>query len=63
MMLNQYDAATGDFIKTIFEEKDEKYVEPLVPMLFLKTDPSKFIWQSNPMDGIIYTCMTLKGKS
>ena len=47
MKLNQYDAVTGDFVKTLFEEKDEKYVEPLVPMLFLKNDPSKFIWQSN----------------
>ncbi len=47
MKLNQYDAATGDFVKTLFEENDEKYVEPLVPMLFLKNDPSKFIWQSN----------------
>ncbi|ACU03457.1 S9 family peptidase [Pedobacter heparinus] len=47
MKLNQYDAATGDFVKTLFEEKDDKYVEPLVPMLFLKNDPSKFIWQSN----------------
>lgn len=47
MKLNQYDAATGDFVKTLFEEKDEKYVEPLVPVLFLKNDPSKFIWQSN----------------
>ncbi|ATP55096.1 S9 family peptidase [Pedobacter ginsengisoli] len=47
MKLNQYDAATGDFVKTLFEEKDEKYVEPLVPMLFLKNDPAKFIWQSN----------------
>ncbi|WP_448635615.1 prolyl oligopeptidase family serine peptidase [Pedobacter panaciterrae] len=34
-------------MKTLFEEKDEKYVEPLVPMLFLKNDPAKFIWQSN----------------
>jgi dipeptidyl-peptidase-4 len=47
MKLNQYDAASGDFVKTLFEEKDAKYVEPLVPMLFLKNDPSKFIWQSN----------------
>lgn len=47
MKLNQYDAVTGDLVKTLFEEKDEKYVEPLVPMLFLKNDPSKFIWQSN----------------
>jgi dipeptidyl-peptidase-4 len=47
MKLNQYDGVTGDFVKTLFEEKDDKYVEPLVPMLFLKNDPSKFIWQSN----------------
>ena len=47
MMLNQYDATTGDFVKTLFEEKDDKYVEPLVPVLFLKNDPGHFIWQSN----------------
>jgi dipeptidyl-peptidase-4 len=47
MKLNQYDATTGAFVKTLFEEKDPKYVEPLVPMLFVKNDPSKFIWQSN----------------
>ncbi len=47
MKMNIYDAATGNFIKTIFEEKDDKYVEPLNPVLFLKNDPSKFIWQSN----------------
>ncbi|WP_316842360.1 S9 family peptidase [Pedobacter gandavensis] len=62
MKLNQYDAVTGDFIKTIFEEKDEKYVEPLVPMLFLKNDPSKFIWQSN-RDGWNHLYLyDLKGK-
>jgi dipeptidyl-peptidase 4 len=47
MKLNQYDAATGAFVKTLFEEKDEKYVEPLVPILFVKNNPSQFIWQSN----------------
>ena len=47
MWLNQYDAATGNFIKTLFEETDNKYVEPLVPMLFVKNNPSQFIWQSN----------------
>jgi len=47
MWLNQYDATTGDFIKTLFEQTDEKYVEPLVPMQFLKFNPSQFIWQSN----------------
>ena len=47
MKLNQYDVVTGAFIKTLFEEKDEKYVEPLVPMLFVKNNPGQFIWQSN----------------
>jgi len=47
MSLNQYDALTGEFIKTLFDEVDRKYVEPLVPMLFVKNNPSQFIWQSN----------------
>ncbi len=47
MRLNQYDAVTGDFIRQVLEERDDKYVEPLVPMLFLKNRPGKFIWQSN----------------
>lgn len=47
MELNQYNASTGAFVKTLFEEEDEKYVEPLVPMLFLKNNSSQFIWQSN----------------
>ncbi len=47
MKLNQYDAASGIFIKTLFEETDAKYVEPLVPMLFVKNNPGQFIWQSN----------------
>jgi len=46
MWLNQYDAATGDLMKTLFEETDTKYVEPLVPMLFVKNKPGQFIWQS-----------------
>jgi dipeptidyl-peptidase-4 len=44
--VNEYDAATGDFKRTLFEEKDEKYAEPLNPMLFVKNNPSQFIWQS-----------------
>jgi dipeptidyl-peptidase-4 len=47
MWLNKYDASSGDFIKTMFEETDDKYVEPLVPMLFVKNNPAQFIWQSN----------------
>jgi dipeptidyl-peptidase-4 len=46
MRLNQYEAETGKFVKTLFEEQSDKYVEPLVPMLFLKNDSKRFIWQS-----------------
>lgn len=47
MKLNQYNADNGTFVKTLFEEKEEKYVEPLVPMLFVKNNSRQFIWQSN----------------
>ncbi|HCS19683.1 MAG TPA: S9 family peptidase, partial [Bacteroidetes bacterium] len=44
MWLNKYDAETGDFIFTLFEEKHEKYVEPENPMFWV--DDNSFIWQS-----------------
>jgi len=44
--LNKYNAQTGDFVKTLFEEKNDKYVEPLHPLTFLESDPKKFIWWS-----------------
>ncbi len=46
MWLNKYDALNGDFVKTLFEETNDAYVEPLEGLTFLKTDPSRFIWQS-----------------
>lgn len=46
MWLNAYDAKSGDFIKTLFEETDKEYVEPLNGLTFLKTKPDQFIWQS-----------------
>jgi dipeptidyl-peptidase-4 len=46
MKLNEYDAATGNFVRTLFEEHDDKYTEPLNPMLFVKNNPTQFIWQS-----------------
>ncbi len=47
MRFNKYDAATGNFINPLFEETDNKYVEPLIPILFVKNNPAQFIWQSN----------------
>lgn len=47
MKLNCYNAETGQFEQTLFEEKDDKYVEPLNPVQFVKGNSSQFIWQSN----------------
>lgn len=46
MWLNKYDASTGDFVKTLFEETDNEYVEPLNGLVFLSSNPTQFIWQS-----------------
>lgn len=46
LLLNKYDAATGKFIQTLFEEKNARYVEPQHPMEFLPGDATHFIWQS-----------------
>ena len=44
LMLKKYDSNTGKYLKTLIEEKDEKYVHPLHPMIFL--DNEKFLWRS-----------------
>jgi len=46
MQLNMFDAQTGRFVKTLFEEKNEAYVEPLHGPIFLNSDPTRFIWES-----------------
>lgn len=46
MWLNQYDAVNGNFVKTLFEETNSKYVEPEHPAVFLENDASKFVWWS-----------------
>ncbi len=46
MMLNQYDASTGKKLRTLFEEKSDKYVEPLHGLYFNPVDPGSFIWIS-----------------
>ena len=62
LKLNQYNASTGKFIKTVLEEADEKYVEPLNPIVFSKIDPDKFYYQSRK-DGWnhVYACSIEKG--
>ena len=44
MKLNKFDANTGKFVKTLFEEKNDKWVEPEHPAYFLSNN--EFIWMS-----------------
>jgi dipeptidyl aminopeptidase/acylaminoacyl peptidase len=44
--LVRYHARTGEKEAELFIERNEKYVEPQVPVLFLPKDPTRFIWQS-----------------
>lgn len=53
LWLNQYNAQTGDFIKTLFEETDPKYVEPQHPLTFLPGSNTEFIWWSQ-RDGYMH---------
>jgi dipeptidyl-peptidase-4 len=51
--LNQYNAETGAFVKTLFEETSDKYAEPLHPLTFLPESNDKFIWWSQ-RDGYMH---------
>lgn len=46
MHLNKYDVKTGELVKTLFEEKDDKWVEPQHAALFIPGKDNLFIWQS-----------------
>ena len=46
LWLNQYKADDGNFVKTLFEEQDEAYVEPENGLLFVPDHPDQFIWES-----------------
>jgi dipeptidyl-peptidase-4 len=46
MSLNRYDAKTGALVNTLFEETDDKYVEPQHPLYFIPGSNDKFIWWS-----------------
>lgn len=46
LKMNQYDAATGLLMKTLFEETSDKYVEPQNQLLFFPNSNTDFIWQS-----------------
>lgn len=44
--LVKYNSNSGEKVKTLFEEKDEQYVEPQHQLQFLENEPNKFVWFS-----------------
>ena len=46
LQLIKYDASTGNAVKTLFEETNDKYVQPLHGVIFVKNHPDEFIWYS-----------------
>lgn len=46
MKFIKYDVSTGEPVKTLFEEKDNEFVEPLNPMIFIPKSNNKFLWFS-----------------
>lgn len=46
MWLNLYNAESGNFIKTLFEEQNERWVEPEHDAFFPSASSSNFIWIS-----------------
>lgn len=46
--LNEYDTKTGKFVRTILEERSDKYVEPEHPLLHVKDDT--YLWRSERDD-------------
>ncbi len=62
--LDQYDAVSGEKLATLFEERNEKYVEPLEPIQFLPWDDSQFVYLTRNRCGYnhIYLYQLKKGK-
>ena len=46
MSYNRYDIRTGMKVNTIFEEKNDRWVEPEHDAVFLPKDTAKFLWMS-----------------
>ncbi|WP_235891227.1 S9 family peptidase [Sphingobacterium lumbrici] len=47
LKLNQYNANTGAFVKTLFEEKSSTWVEPQHPLTFLPQNNTQFLYQTD----------------
>ena len=47
LKFNKYDASTGVFVKTLFEEKATTWVEPQHALTFVPNNPLQFIYQTD----------------
>lgn len=47
LKFNKYDASTGAFVKTLFEEKASTWVEPQHSLTFVPNNPNQFIYQTD----------------
>ncbi len=56
MKLNMYNSSTGDFVKTLLTEDNDKYVEPQNPVWFV--NDNLFIYRTDNRDGYrnLYLC-------
>ncbi len=62
MWLNKYDVATGEMVKTLFEETNDRYVEPLNVLYFLNGRSDQFVYLSQ-RDGYMHAYLyTSEGK-
>lgn len=46
MSLNLYDAKTGAFVRTLINEKNDRWVEPEKPAFFPSKNSNNFVWSS-----------------
>ncbi len=53
LKFNKYDAVSGNYVLTVFEDKHERYVEPQHPLNFYNNTPGEFIWLSQ-RDGFMH---------
>lgn len=58
MKLNMYDADSGKYVRTVLSEDNDRYVEPLDPLYFIKGSDDLFIYRTANRDGYrnLYLC-------
>ncbi|MDR2383144.1 MAG: S9 family peptidase [Prevotellaceae bacterium] len=53
LRLNRYEASTGKFVSTLFEEKSDTYIEPEHRLRFLDEKGEQFIYTTDNRDGYL----------